>query len=71
MLRVADVVKNLAVAVRLDGGNSSLGKRVDEALNIASVDQVLRFGAEMMAINVFVGGENEADMFLKLGSTAG
>jgi DhnA family fructose-bisphosphate aldolase class Ia len=70
MIRAADVLKNLAIAVRLDGGNSKLGKRVDEALNIAAVDQVLRFGAQMVAINVFVGGENEPDMFLKLGDTA-
>jgi fructose-bisphosphate aldolase/2-amino-3,7-dideoxy-D-threo-hept-6-ulosonate synthase len=70
MIRAADVLKNLAVAVRLDGGNSKLGKRVDEAVNIAAVDQVIRFGAQMVAINVFVGGENEPDMFLKLGDTA-
>ena len=70
MHRAVDVVNNLAVAARLDGGNSKLGKRVDEALNIATVDQVLRYGAQMIAINVFIGGENEANMLLKLGSTA-
>lgn len=68
--RAAGEVKNLAVAARLDGGNSKLGKRVDEALNIATVEQVLRYGAQMVAINVFVGGENEPAMFLKLGDTA-
>lgn len=68
--RAADVIKNLAVVARLDGGNSKLGKRVDEALNIAAVDQVLRYGAQMVAINVFIGGENEATMLLKLGDTA-
>jgi DhnA family fructose-bisphosphate aldolase class Ia len=68
--RCADSMGQLAAAVRLDGGNSSLGQRVDQACNIATVEQVLRFGAEMVAINVFVGGENEPDMFTKLGETA-
>jgi fructose-bisphosphate aldolase/2-amino-3,7-dideoxy-D-threo-hept-6-ulosonate synthase len=70
MMRAVDTLKNLAVAVRLDGGNSKLGKRVDQAANVAAVDQVLRFGAQMVANNVFVGGENEPEMFLKLGDTA-
>lgn len=70
MVRVADKLRDLAVGVRLDGGNSSLGKRVDQALNIATVDRVIRMGADMVAINVFVGGENEPDMLLKLGETA-
>lgn len=68
--RSAEVFGQLAVAARLDGGNSKLGKRVDQALNVATVEQVLRYGAEMVAINVFVGGENEPDMLLKLGETA-
>lgn len=68
--RYADSMGQLAAVARLDGGNSSLGQRVDQACNIATVEQMLRFGAEMVAINVFVGGENEPDMFTKLGETA-
>lgn len=68
--RCADFLGQLAAAARLDGGNSKLGSRVDQACNIASVEQVLKMGAEMVAINVFVGGENEPDMLKKLGDTA-
>src|SRR3990172_1141514 len=53
--RASDAIGQLALAARLDGGNSKLGKRVDQACNIATVEQVLRYGAEMGAINVFVG----------------
>jgi fructose-bisphosphate aldolase/2-amino-3,7-dideoxy-D-threo-hept-6-ulosonate synthase len=70
MNRCAQDFGQLAVAARLDGGNSSLGQRVDEACNVLSVEQALRFGAEMIAINVFVGGENEPAMLRKLGDTA-
>ena len=68
--RAPDCLGQLAFAARLDGGNSKLGQRVDQACNIATVEQVLRFGADMVAINVFVGGENEPEMLLKLGETA-
>ena len=68
--RVCDVAKQLAVCARLDGGNSSLGKRIDQACNVVSVQQALRFGAEMVAANIFVGGDNEPEMFKKLGDTA-
>jgi len=68
--RWPDAFGQLAVAARLDGGNSKLGQRVDQACNVVSVEQVLRYGAEMVAINVFVGGENEPEMFIKLGDTA-
>jgi len=68
--RVADAIGQLTVAARLDGGNSSLGQRVDQMRIVASVEQALRFGAEMVAINVFVGGEGEPDMLQKLGQTA-
>ncbi|MGE5221501.1 MAG: class I fructose-bisphosphate aldolase, partial [Omnitrophica WOR_2 bacterium] len=68
--RCADSLGHLAAAARLDGGNSRLGSRVDQACNIATVEQVLKMGAEMVAINVFVGGENEPEMFRKLGETA-
>jgi fructose-bisphosphate aldolase / 2-amino-3,7-dideoxy-D-threo-hept-6-ulosonate synthase len=70
MARAPDCLGQLAFAARLDGGNSKLGQRVDQACNVATVEQVLRYGAEMVAINIFVGGENEPDMFVKLGETA-
>jgi DhnA family fructose-bisphosphate aldolase class Ia len=35
-----------------------------------SVEQALRMGAEMVALNIFVGGENEAQMVAKLGRAA-
>ena len=68
--RAPECLGQVAFAARLDGGNSKLGKRVDQACNVATVEQVLRYGAEMVAINVFVGGENEPEMLLKLGETA-
>jgi DhnA family fructose-bisphosphate aldolase class Ia len=68
--RYGDSLGHLAAAARLDGGNSKLGSRVDQACNIASVEQVVKMGAEMVAINVFVGGENEPEMLKKLGDTA-
>ncbi len=68
--RVSDVAKQLAICARLDGGNSSLGKHIDQACNVVSVEQALQFGAEMVAVNIFVGGDNEPDMFKKLGDTA-
>lgn len=68
--RYADSMGQLAAIARMDGGNSRLGSRVDQACNIISVEQVLKLGAEMVAINVFVGGENEPEMLRKLGDTA-
>jgi DhnA family fructose-bisphosphate aldolase class Ia len=68
--RAGDALGQLAVAARLDGGNSSLGTRVDQALNVNTIEQVVKMGAEMVAINIFVGGENEPEMFLKLGQAA-
>lgn len=68
--RVSDVIGQLAVCARLDGGNSCLGKRVDQATSIVSVRQAIKFGAEMVAINIFVGGDNEPEMFNKLGDIA-
>lgn len=70
MRRMADDLGQLAVVVRLDGGNSSLGNKVDELSNILSVEGAVRYGAEMIAINVFVGGENESEMLAKLGDTS-
>jgi fructose-bisphosphate aldolase / 2-amino-3,7-dideoxy-D-threo-hept-6-ulosonate synthase len=68
--RHPEVLGDLAFVARLDGGNSKLGPRVDQALNVNTVEQVLRYGADMVAINVFVGGENEPEMLAKLGETA-
>jgi DhnA family fructose-bisphosphate aldolase class Ia len=70
MRRLAGDMGQLAIAVRLDGGNSSLGQRVDELANILSVESAAQFGAEMIAINVFIGGENESTMIQKLGATS-
>jgi fructose-bisphosphate aldolase/2-amino-3,7-dideoxy-D-threo-hept-6-ulosonate synthase len=69
--RAIDVMGQLAVVVRLDGSCSSLGPRVDDMRIVATVEQALNFGAEMVAINVFVGGDNESFMLEKLGETAG
>ena len=68
--RHPEVLGDLAFVARLDGGNSKLGPRVDQARNVNTVEQVLRYGAEMVAINVFIGGENEPEMLSKLGETA-
>lgn len=68
--RFADSLKQLTAIARLDGGNSKLGSRIDQSCNIISVEQVLKMGAEMVAINVYIGGENEPEMLKKLGDTA-
>jgi DhnA family fructose-bisphosphate aldolase class Ia len=68
--RVADVLGRLAVIARLDGGNSCLGQRVDQTQVVTSVEQALRLGADMVAINIFVGGGNEPEMLQKLGYMA-
>ena len=68
--RICDISGQLAIVARMDGGNSILGRRVDQACNVVTVEQALRFGAEMVAVNIFVGGENEPEMFKKLGALA-
>lgn len=70
LARSAAVLGQLAAAVRLDGGNTALGQRIDQTDAVMSVEQALRMGAEMIAVNIFVGGENEAQMVLKLGRVA-
>jgi DhnA family fructose-bisphosphate aldolase class Ia len=68
--RGVDSFGQLAIVARLDGGNTSLGSRVDQALNTSTVEQAFTYGAEMVAINVFIGGDNEPEMLYKLGNTA-
>lgn len=68
--RLAEVAGDLVIGARLDGGCSRLGPRVDDMRIVTGVEQALRFGAEAIALNVFVGGENEAEMLQKLGQTA-
>jgi DhnA family fructose-bisphosphate aldolase class Ia len=68
--RVASFVGQLAVVARLDGGNTCLGERIDQTDLVMSVEQALRMGAEMIAVNIFVGGENEPEMLQKLGRAA-
>ena len=71
LARAVDVAGQLAIVARIDGGCSSLSQRVDDMRMVASVEQALKFGADMVAINVFVGGDNEGFMLEKLGHVAG
>lgn len=68
--RAADVAGNLAIGARLDGGCSNLGPRVDDMRLVVSVEHALRSGADAVALNVFLGGENEPEMLQKLAQTA-
>jgi DhnA family fructose-bisphosphate aldolase class Ia len=43
---------------------------VDQTQVVTSVEQALRLGADMVAINIFVGGGNEPEMLQKLGYMA-
>ncbi len=70
LARSASALGQLATAARLDGGNTALGKRIDQTDVVMSVEQALHLGAEMIAVNIFVGGENEAQMLAKLGKVA-
>jgi DhnA family fructose-bisphosphate aldolase class Ia len=65
--RLAPALGQLGAVARLDGGNTCLGQRIDQTDVVTSVEQALRVGADMVALNIFVGGENEAEMLQKLG----
>ena len=56
LARSASVLGQLAAVARLDGGNTALGQRIDQTDVVMSVEQALRMGAEMIAVNIFVGG---------------
>ncbi len=68
--RLAEEMGQMAFIARLDGGMTSLGPRYDQYWNVGTVEQAVRLGAEMVALNVFIGGENEPEMLKKLGLTA-
>jgi len=68
--RVVDVVGQLALVARLDGGNTALGSRVDQTDTVTSVEQAVRMGFEMAALNIFIGGDNELEMVRKLAAAA-
>ncbi|MGQ9683690.1 MAG: class I fructose-bisphosphate aldolase [Anaerolineae bacterium] len=70
LARAESSLGQLATVARLDGGNTALGQRIDQTNAVMSVEQALNMGAEMIAVNIFVGGENEAEMLMKLGHVA-
>jgi len=68
--RLTPVLGQLGVVGRMDGGNTCLGQRIDQTDIVTSVEQALRVGAEMIALNIFIGGENEPEMLKKLAQAA-
>jgi len=70
LMRVRDVIGNLATVVRIDGTHTRLGSHLERIDLITSVERALKVGADMVVINVFVGTENEDELLKKLGRVA-
>ncbi len=68
--RLAPALGQLAVVARMDAGNTALGKRIDQTDLVVSVEQAVRMGVDMIALNIFIGGENEPEMIKKLSQAA-
>lgn len=67
---VADEVGDMAVMLRLDGTVSRLGKHLERTELISTVEDAARLGVEAVALNVYVGTENEDVLLRKLGAVA-
>lgn len=68
---VADVLGEMAVVLRIDGTHTRLGKHIERIHLISSVEEALRLGVEAVALNIFVGEDNEDVLLTKLGVVAG
>jgi DhnA family fructose-bisphosphate aldolase class Ia len=67
LMKIKDVIGNLAVVLRIDGTHTRLGSHLERIELISTVETALKLGADMVAINVFVGTENEDILLKKLG----
>ena len=67
LMKIKDVIGNLAVVLRIDGTSTRLGSHLERMELISTVETALKLGVDMVAINVFVGTENEDILLKKLG----
>jgi len=68
--RVQDVLGDLGVVLRMDGTHTRLGSHIEKISTITTVEHALKMGADMGALNIFCGVENENELLQKLGMTA-
>ena len=52
--KVADVVGDLSIVLRIDGTHTRLGKHLERIDLITTVENALFLGADMVVVNVFV-----------------
>jgi len=65
-----EVIGDLSVVVRIDGTHTRLGSHLERTNLICTVEEALKLGGDMVAINVFVGTDNEDILLEKLGAVA-
>jgi len=66
----ADCMGDMAVMLRLDGTVSRFGKGLERTNLISTVEDAVRSGVEAIALNVYIGTENEDALLHKLGAVA-
>jgi len=54
----------------MDGTHTRLGSHVERIDTITTVEQSIKMGADMVALNIFCGVENEDELLRKLGMAA-
>ena len=67
---VADVLGEMAVILRIDGTHTRLGQHLERIDLISSVQEAARLGVEAVALNIYVGADNEDVLLGKLGKVA-
>lgn len=67
---VAESLGGMAVVLRLDGTHTRLGNHLERVGLISSVEEAVRLGADAVAVNIFVGADNEDVLLAKLGKVA-
>ncbi len=70
LMKVKDIIGDLSVVLRIDGTHTRLGSHLERIELISTVETALKLGGDMVAINVFVGVENEDALLEKLGVVA-
>jgi DhnA family fructose-bisphosphate aldolase class Ia len=66
----ADALGDMAVVLRLDNTCTRLGKRIDQMGLISTVEDAVSSGVDAVALNVFIGAENEDELMGKLADVA-
>ncbi|MBE7559104.1 fructose-bisphosphate aldolase [bacterium] len=67
---VADVLGDMAVLLRIDGTHTRLGQHLERIDLISSVEEAARMGVEAVALNIYVGADNEDALLAKLARVA-